>query len=76
MSDKTRVRYECIEGVAVLTLDEPPANCYSYELMQDLDAANEKRDAPDLPVVGEELSNVVSILLTTNEEDDPTSMAD
>jgi enoyl-CoA hydratase len=39
MSDKTRVRYERVEGVAVLTLDEPPANCYSYELMQDLDAA-------------------------------------
>jgi enoyl-CoA hydratase/carnithine racemase len=26
-------------GVAVLTLDEPPANTYSYELMQEFDAA-------------------------------------
>ncbi|HYC79274.1 MAG TPA: enoyl-CoA hydratase-related protein [Planctomycetota bacterium] len=35
----SRVRYEVDRGVAVLTLDEAPANAYSYEMMQDLDAA-------------------------------------
>ena len=31
------VRYEVREGVAVLVLDDPPANTYSYEMMQELD---------------------------------------
>jgi enoyl-CoA hydratase/carnithine racemase len=35
----TRVRYEVNEGVAVLTLEDPPANTYTYEMMQDLDRA-------------------------------------
>jgi enoyl-CoA hydratase len=34
-----RVGFAVDEGVATLTLREPPANCYSYEMMQDLDAA-------------------------------------
>jgi len=33
----TLVRYEVRDGVAILTLDDPPANTYTYELMQDLD---------------------------------------
>jgi enoyl-CoA hydratase/carnithine racemase len=33
------VRYEVREGVAVVTLDDPPANTYSYEMMQQLDRA-------------------------------------
>ena len=33
------VRYEAAEGVAVLTLNDPPANTYSYEMMRELDAA-------------------------------------
>jgi enoyl-CoA hydratase/carnithine racemase len=33
------VRYEAAEGVAVLTLDDPPANTYTYEMMRQLDAA-------------------------------------
>jgi enoyl-CoA hydratase/carnithine racemase len=33
------VRYEAADGVAVLTLDDPPANTYTYEMMQQLDAA-------------------------------------
>ena len=33
------VRYEAAEGVAVLTLNDPPANTYSYEMMRQLDAA-------------------------------------
>ena len=35
----TKVPYEVVGGVAVLTLDEPPANTYSYEMMRELDAA-------------------------------------
>ena len=35
----TRVRYETDRGVAVLTLADPPANAYSYEMMQELDQA-------------------------------------
>jgi enoyl-CoA hydratase/carnithine racemase len=35
----TRVRYETERGVALLTLVEPPANAYSYEMMQELDQA-------------------------------------
>jgi enoyl-CoA hydratase/carnithine racemase len=34
-----RVGFAVDEGVATLTLREPPANCYSYEMMQELDAA-------------------------------------
>lgn len=34
---KTLVHYEARDGVAILTLDDPPANTYTYELMQDLD---------------------------------------
>jgi enoyl-CoA hydratase len=37
VSDK--VRYDVENGVATLTLCEPPANTYSYEMMQALDAA-------------------------------------
>jgi enoyl-CoA hydratase len=31
------VRYSVDEGVAVLTLNDPPANTYSYEMMRELD---------------------------------------
>jgi enoyl-CoA hydratase/carnithine racemase len=33
------VRYEAADGVAVLTLDDPPANTYTYEMMRQLDRA-------------------------------------
>lgn len=36
---KTLVHYETRDGVALLTLDDPPANTYTYEMMQDLDRA-------------------------------------
>src|SRR5438552_18892540 len=32
------VEYRAAEGVAILTLNDPPANTYSYEMMQQLDA--------------------------------------
>ncbi|MBV8200924.1 MAG: enoyl-CoA hydratase/isomerase family protein, partial [Acidobacteria bacterium] len=33
------VRYQVREGVAYLTLDDPPANTYTHEMMRQLDAA-------------------------------------
>ena len=37
MSDAARVEMEVRDRIAVLTLQDPPANCYSYELMRQLD---------------------------------------
>ena len=34
---KELVHYEAQDGVAILTLDDPPANTYTYEMHQDLD---------------------------------------
>ena len=34
-----KVEYKTTEGVAVLTLNDPPVNAYSYEMMQELDRA-------------------------------------
>ena len=39
MADKELVHYEVEDGVAILTLDDPPANTYTYEMMQALDTA-------------------------------------
>ncbi|QQR73681.1 MAG: enoyl-CoA hydratase/isomerase family protein [Holophagales bacterium] len=36
---RTLVHYEAREGVAYLTLDDPPANTYTYEMMRHLDEA-------------------------------------
>ncbi len=33
------VQYTTAEGIALLTLNDPPANTYSYEMMQELDRA-------------------------------------
>ncbi|MEM7052506.1 MAG: enoyl-CoA hydratase/isomerase family protein [Acidobacteriota bacterium] len=38
-ADRTLVHYEVKEGVAYLTLDDPPANTYTHEMMLELDAA-------------------------------------
>ena len=38
-SQKTLVHYEVRDGVAVFTLDDPPANTYTHEMMVQLDAA-------------------------------------
>jgi len=35
----TLVRYEARDGIAIFTLDDPPANTYTHEMMRDLDAA-------------------------------------
>ena len=37
MSEETLVHYEVKGGVAYLTLDDPPANTYTHEMMRDLD---------------------------------------
>jgi enoyl-CoA hydratase len=34
---RSLVHYDVRNGVAILTLDDPPANTYTYEMMQDLD---------------------------------------
>src|SRR5881394_485997 len=35
----TKIRYQVADGVATIELNDPPANTYSYEMMQELDAA-------------------------------------
>ncbi|MCU1268664.1 MAG: enoyl-CoA hydratase/isomerase family protein [Acidobacteria bacterium] len=35
---RTLVQYSVSEGIALLTLNDPPANTYTHEMMQDLDA--------------------------------------
>ena len=39
METKLRLDYETNNGIAVITLNDPPANTYSYEMMQQLDHA-------------------------------------
>ena len=36
---KTLIHYEVKDGVAYLTLDDPPANTYTHEMMRQLDNA-------------------------------------
>ncbi|MFL5537419.1 MAG: enoyl-CoA hydratase/isomerase family protein [Longimicrobiaceae bacterium] len=38
-AEKTLVHYEVQGGVAILTLDDPPANTYTHEMMRQIDAA-------------------------------------
>jgi enoyl-CoA hydratase len=38
-TDRTLVRYEAKAGIGVLTMDDPPANGYSYPMMRQLDDA-------------------------------------
>ena len=37
MSDKVLVHYEVRDKVGILTLDDPPANTYTHEMMRQLD---------------------------------------
>jgi enoyl-CoA hydratase len=34
-----KIRYSAADGVAVIELDDPPANTYSYEMMREIDGA-------------------------------------
>src|SRR5437879_7883620 len=38
MTERKLIEYATENGIAVLTLNDPPANTYSYEMMQQLDA--------------------------------------
>ena len=38
MTDQTLVHYDVQDGVCILTLDDPPANTYTYAMMGQLDA--------------------------------------
>ena len=38
MSDKL-IRYETEDGVAIITMDDPPANTYTHEMMREMDEA-------------------------------------
>ena len=38
MADKL-IRYEVQGGVGVITMDDPPANTYTYEILRQLDVA-------------------------------------
>src|SRR5271170_1536295 len=39
VATKELVKYRAEEGVAILEMDDPPANTYTYEMMQQLDSA-------------------------------------
>ena len=39
IATKELVKYRVEEGVAILEMDDPPANTYTYEMMQQLDSA-------------------------------------
>ena len=39
VATKELVKYRIEEGLAILEMDDPPANTYTYEMMQQLDAA-------------------------------------
>jgi enoyl-CoA hydratase/carnithine racemase len=52
MADKELVHYEARDGIAILTLDDPPANTYTHEMMRQLDEAIVKaRFADDVQVI-------------------------
>src|SRR6202011_6015153 len=38
MTERNLIEYVVAQSIAVLTLNDPPANTYSYEMMQQLDA--------------------------------------
>ena len=51
-SEKTLVHYQVRDGVAYITLDDPPANTYTYDMMRQLDDAILKaRFDPDVHVL-------------------------
>jgi len=38
-TDRVLVEYEVTDGLAIITLNDPPANTYTYDMMRQLDAA-------------------------------------
>jgi enoyl-CoA hydratase len=58
MDDKDqKVNYQVNEGLALITLNDPPANTYSYEMMQQLDRA----------ILKARMDDSVQVLLITGE---------
>ena len=61
--NKDLVNYRVIDGIALLTLNDPPANTYSYDMMQQIDVCVLKArmdEAVQLIVItgsGEKFSN-------------------
>ena len=53
--DRLLVQYVVRDGVALLTLNDPPANTYSYEMMQQLDRA----------VLGARMDDAVHVIVIT-----------
>jgi enoyl-CoA hydratase/carnithine racemase len=52
MADKKLVKYEAHDGIALIALDDPPANTYTHEMMRQLDEAVLKaRFADDVQVL-------------------------
>ena len=48
----SKIRVEMMDGIAVIELNDPPANTYSYEMMQQIDAAVlEARMDPEVHVL-------------------------
>src|SRR5687767_304348 len=48
----SKIRVEIMDGIAVIELNDPPANTYSYEMMQQIDAAVlEVRMDPEVHVI-------------------------
>ncbi len=47
----TLIRYAVEDGVAVFTIDDPPANTYTYEMMRDLDDAILRARFEDVHVI-------------------------
>src|SRR5689334_120707 len=50
-----KLDYEVKSGIAVITLNDPPANTYSYEMMQDLDRA----------ILNARMDDVVQVIVIT-----------
>ena len=48
----TKINYSTDAGVALIELNDPPANTYSYEMMQEIDAAIIHGIALRLPILG------------------------
>ena len=54
---RSRLDYETRDGVALITLNDPPANTYSYEMMQELDRA----------ILNARMDDAVQVIVITGE---------
>src|SRR5437867_6288567 len=57
--DRELIQYQVADGIAVLTLNDPPANTYSYEMMQQLDRA----------ILAARMDDAVQVILITGKGD-------